>query len=108
MRSVSKIAAIPLIIPDEATTASLCSVPGDVYEQQPDVETGEIVAVLIHNDTATLKQVYKIDGTVILRSENPHSTNENSLGCFATSTNSFLILFQPEGEGLRYTPVYGR
>ena len=40
--------------------------------QQHDVETGEIAAVLIDNDTATLKRIYKINGTVILRSENPN------------------------------------
>ena len=40
--------------------------------QQPDVETGEIAAVLIDNDSATLKRIYKANGTVILRSENPN------------------------------------
>ena len=39
--------------------------------QQPDVETGEIAAVMI-DDEATLKRVYKINGTVILRPENPN------------------------------------
>ncbi|MDQ7096928.1 XRE family transcriptional regulator [Desulfosporosinus sp. PR] len=40
--------------------------------QQPDVETGEIAAVLIDRQEATLKRVYKINGTVILRAENPN------------------------------------
>jgi len=40
--------------------------------QQTDVETGEIAAVLVDSDTATLKRVYKANGTVILRSENPN------------------------------------
>ena len=38
--------------------------------QQPDVEAGEIAAVLIDGQDATLKRVYKVNGTVILRSEN--------------------------------------
>jgi len=40
--------------------------------QQPDVENGEIAAVIIDNEEATLKRVYKINGTVILRAENPN------------------------------------
>jgi repressor LexA len=39
---------------------------------QPDVENGEIAAVQIDNEVATLKRVYKIDGAVILRPENPN------------------------------------
>lgn len=39
--------------------------------QQMDVENGEIAAVIIDNNEATLKRVYKIDGNIILRSENP-------------------------------------
>ena len=39
-------------------------------EQQPSVENGEIAAVLI-DDEATLKRVYIIEGTIILRAENP-------------------------------------
>lgn len=39
--------------------------------QQNDVETGEIAAVLIDGENATLKRVYKMNGTVILRAENP-------------------------------------
>lgn len=38
--------------------------------QQPDVENGEIAAVLI-DDEATLKRVYKSGNTIILRPENP-------------------------------------
>jgi repressor LexA len=38
--------------------------------QQSDVETGEIAAVLIDGEAATLKRVYRINGTVVLRSEN--------------------------------------
>lgn len=37
---------------------------------QPDVENGEIAAVVI-DDEATLKRVYKSNGTLILRAENP-------------------------------------
>lgn len=39
--------------------------------RQSDVETGEIAAVMIDGE-ATLKRVYKINGTVILRPENPN------------------------------------
>lgn len=44
---------------------------GDIIfiRKQSDVETGEIAAVMIEGE-ATLKRVYKINGTVILRSEN--------------------------------------
>lgn len=46
---------------------------GDIVyiRQQPDVETGEIAAVLINGEEATLKRVYKYNGTIVLRSENP-------------------------------------
>lgn len=40
-------------------------------KQQPDVDDGEIAAVLI-DDEATLKRVYKIAGNVQLRADNPH------------------------------------
>lgn len=40
--------------------------------QQQDVETGEIAAVLINGEEATLKRVYKLNGTIVLRSENPN------------------------------------
>lgn len=39
--------------------------------QQPDVENGEIAAVIIDGENATLKRVYKINSSVILHSENP-------------------------------------
>lgn len=39
--------------------------------QQPDVETGEIAAVLVGGEEATLKRVYKTSGGVTLRAENP-------------------------------------
>lgn len=38
--------------------------------QQPDVENGEIAAVLIDGEAATLKRVYKLDGSIVLRAEN--------------------------------------
>lgn len=37
---------------------------------QPEIENGEIAVVLI-GDEATLKRVYQVNGTVILRPENP-------------------------------------
>lgn len=40
--------------------------------QQPDVENGEIAAVTIDREEATLKRVYKLNGTIILRPENPN------------------------------------
>lgn len=45
---------------------------GDIVyiRQQPDVENGEIAAVLIDGEEATLKRVYKSNGTVILHPEN--------------------------------------
>jgi repressor LexA len=39
--------------------------------EQPDVENGEVAAVIIDGEEATLKRVYKANGTIILRSENP-------------------------------------
>lgn len=39
--------------------------------KQPQVENGEIAAVIIDNEEATLKRFYKLNGTVILRAENP-------------------------------------
>jgi repressor LexA len=41
-----------------------------LIRQQPDVEDGDIAAVLI-DDEAVLKRVYKRKGTLILQSENP-------------------------------------
>ena len=45
---------------------------GDIVfiREQPDVENGEIAAVLIDNE-ATLKRVYKYDSRIELRAENP-------------------------------------
>ena len=45
---------------------------GDIVfiRQQPDVENGEIAAVIIENDV-TLKRVYKYNGRIELRPENP-------------------------------------
>lgn len=40
--------------------------------QQPEVENGEIAAVMIDEEEATLKRVYRIDGSIILRAENPN------------------------------------
>jgi len=44
--------------------------------QQSNIENGEIAAVLIDRESATLKRVYKINGTVVLRSENPNFTDQ--------------------------------
>lgn len=46
---------------------------GDIVyiRKQPMVENGEIAAVIIDNEDATLKKFYMINGTIILRSENP-------------------------------------
>lgn len=40
--------------------------------QQPEVENGEIAAVLVDGDEATLKRVYLANGSIILRAENPN------------------------------------
>ena len=40
--------------------------------QQSEVETGEIAAVLIDGEEATLKRVYITNGLIILKSENPN------------------------------------
>lgn len=46
---------------------------GDIVyvRKQPEVETGEIAVVIIDGEEATLKRVYKGDGYVILKPENP-------------------------------------
>lgn len=46
---------------------------GDIVyiRKQPDVENGEIAAVIIDGEEATLKRVYKLNGNVILHPENP-------------------------------------
>jgi repressor LexA len=43
--------------------------------QQPDVENGEIAAVIIDGE-ATLKRVYKMNGNVLLKAENPNSEDK--------------------------------
>jgi len=45
---------------------------GDIVyiRRQPDIENGQIAAVQINDEVATLKRVYKVDGNIILRPEN--------------------------------------
>jgi len=45
---------------------------GDIVfiRQQPDVEHGEIAAVRIDGNEATLKRVYKVGNSIVLHSEN--------------------------------------
>lgn len=47
---------------------------GDIVfvKQQPEVENGEIAVVMINDEEATLKRFYRINGSVILRPENPN------------------------------------
>lgn len=51
---------------------------GDIVyiRKQPEIENGEIAAVMIDGE-ATLKRVYKLNGTVILRAENPNYKDKN-------------------------------
>lgn len=46
---------------------------GDIVyiRKQSDVENGEIAVVIIDGEEATLKRVYKVNGSVILHAENP-------------------------------------
>lgn len=46
---------------------------GDVVfiRMQPDVEHGEVAAVIVDGEDATLKRVFKADNTIILHPENP-------------------------------------
>ncbi|TLN10128.1 XRE family transcriptional regulator, partial [bacterium] len=46
---------------------------GDIVfiRNQPDVEHGEIAAVIVEGEEATLKRVYKAPNTIILHPENP-------------------------------------
>jgi repressor LexA len=46
---------------------------GDIVciQKQEDVDNGEIAAVMI-DDEATLKRVYKLNGSVLLKAENPN------------------------------------
>jgi repressor LexA len=39
--------------------------------QQKEVETGEIAAVIVDGEAATLKRFYKVDNAIILKAENP-------------------------------------
>ncbi|WP_407311014.1 transcriptional repressor LexA [Desulfosporosinus sp. SB140] len=50
---------------------------GDIVyiRQQPDVENGEIAAVLIDGEEATLKRIYKSNGSITLHFENPNYTD---------------------------------
>lgn len=50
---------------------------GDIVyiRQQSDVENGEIAAVLIDGEEATLKRIYKSSGSVMLHFENPNYTD---------------------------------
>lgn len=73
---------------DSMINARICD--GDIVyiKQQPEVENGEIAAVLI-NDSATLKRVYKKDDTVELHAENPkYQPMVFSVG----DCDSFLVL----------------
>lgn len=44
--------------------------------QQQEVENGEIAAVLIDGQDATLKRFYRADGKITLRSENPNNPDQ--------------------------------
>jgi len=61
---------------DSMTNARILD--GDlVYiRQQPEVENGEIAVVIIDNEEATLKRVYKLNGSVVLRAENPNYSDK--------------------------------
>lgn len=50
---------------------------GDIVfiHKQCEVENGEIAAVQIDGEVATLKRVYYVDGNIILRPENPNYTD---------------------------------
>lgn len=43
-----------------------------LIREQPEVENGEIAAVLINDDEAVLKRIYRSDGQLVLQSENPN------------------------------------
>ena len=43
-----------------------------VVRRQPEAKDGRIVAALIEGEEATVKRLQRMDGRVILRSENPH------------------------------------
>jgi len=50
---------------------------GDIVfiRQQSDVDNGEIAVVLVDDEDATLKRIYKMNGGIILHSENPNYPN---------------------------------
>jgi len=56
---------------DSMTGARILEGDTVFIHQQPEVENGEIAAVLIDGEEATLKRFYKMDGIIILKSENP-------------------------------------
>lgn len=64
---------------------------GDIVyiRQQPDVENGEIAAVMIDGAEATLKRVYKYSGTVVLKPEN---SNYQEIVFDKKSQKSLVIL----------------
>ncbi len=68
---------------------------GDVaiITKQPDVENGEIAAVLIEND-ATLKRVIKQKTKMILRAENP---NYNDIEIFSSDNREVSIIGRYQG-----------
>lgn len=43
-----------------------------LVREQPDVEDGDIAVVMIDNEEATLKRVYRADGKLILKADNPN------------------------------------
>jgi repressor LexA len=51
---------------------------GDIVfiRQQPDVENGEIAAVIIDGEEATLKRIYKYPGAIALRPENSNYSEQ--------------------------------
>jgi repressor LexA len=73
---------------------------GDIVyvRKQPGVENGEIAVVLIDMEEATLKRVYKLDGTIILRAENPNFPDKvfNKKEARAINIIGKAILFRSE------------
>jgi len=61
---------------DSMTGARILDGDTVYIRQQPEVENGEIAAVLIDNENATLKRVYVLNGSVILRAENPNDPDQ--------------------------------
>jgi repressor LexA len=56
---------------DSMIGARICDGDTIFIHRQPDVENGEIAAVTIDGEEATLKRVYKVNGSIILHAENP-------------------------------------